>query len=727
MTKLVNYLKPFMFTIIVVIGLLFMQAYCELTLPDYMQNIVNVGIQNNGIEHGVYEQVRESTLDSLLVVATEDQKELIENSYTLVTSNEASEQQLEEIPVLKDENVYILNDISDETFTELESAFANMDMTFAEISNDAKEMNVEVPVLLMKNGIETYREQAKTQIEVLGSSTVSSLTCQMVKAEYEAMGLDMAAIQQNYIIHSGLIMLGYALGSATCAILVGFLASKIAAGLSKNLREAVFKKVTFFSNENFNKFNTSTLITRTTNDIQQVQMALVMMLRIVVYAPIMGIGALLHVMSSEANMTWIIALCVVLILSVVMVVFIVVMPKFKIMQKLTDKLNSVVRELLDGMLVIRAFNNEKVEEKKFDKANMDITKVGLFTSRAMAIMMPVMMFLMNGTTLLILWFGSMRVDAGMIQVGSIMAFMQYAMQIIMAFLMITVVSIMIPRANVSALRINEILTTDLSITDDDHVQPFDGSEHGTVRFKNVSFRYPGADEDVLTDISFEAKPGQVTAFIGSTGSGKSTLINLVPRFYDVSQGSICIDGKDIRNVEQKKLREKIGYVPQKGILLAGTIRSNLIYANPNASDQDIEEALRISQSKEFVDTKPLGVDEPISQGGTNVSGGQKQRLSIARAIIKKPEIYIFDDSFSALDFKTDAALREELMKSCKKTGSTVLLVAQRISSILHADQIIVLDEGKMVGKGTHQELIKSCRIYQEIASSQLSKEELANV
>lgn len=727
MTKLVHYLKPFLFTIIVVIGLLFMQAYCELTLPDYMQNIVNVGIQNNGIEHGVYEQVRESTLDSLLVVATEDQKELIENSYTLVTSNEASEQQLEEIPVLKDENVYILNDISDETFTELESAFANMDMTFAEISNDAKEMNVEVPVLLMKNGIETYREQAKTQIEVLGSSTVSSLTCQMVKAEYEAMGLDMAAIQQNYIIHSGLIMLGYALGSATCAILVGFLASKIAAGLSKNLREAVFKKVTFFSNENFNKFNTSTLITRTTNDIQQVQMALVMMLRIVVYAPIMGIGALLHVMSSEANMTWIIALCVVLILSVVMVVFIVVMPKFKIMQKLTDKLNSVVRELLDGMFVIRAFNNEKVEEKKFDKANMDITKVGLFTSRAMAIMMPVMMFLMNGTTLLILWFGSMRVDAGMIQVGSIMAFMQYAMQIIMAFLMITVVSIMIPRANVSALRINEILTTDLSITDDDHVQPFDGSEHGTVRFKNVSFRYPGADEDVLTDISFEAKPGQVTAFIGSTGSGKSTLINLVPRYYDVSQGSICIDGKDIRNVEQKKLREKIGYVPQKGILLAGTIRSNLLYANPNASDQDIEEALRISQSKEFVDTKPLGVDEPISQGGTNVSGGQKQRLSIARAIIKKPEIYIFDDSFSALDFKTDAALREELMKSCKKTGSTVLLVAQRISSILHADQIIVLDEGKMVGKGTHQELIKSCRIYQEIASSQLSKEELANV
>lgn len=727
MTKLARYLKPFVVPILVVIGLLFMQAYCELTLPDYMQNIVNIGIQNNGIEHGVYEQVRESTLKPFLMVATEDQKELIENSYTLVTPDEASELQLEEIPVLKDENVYILNDISDESFTELENSFAEMDMTFAEISSDAKEKNVEIPVLLMQNGIKTYREQAKKQIEALGSSTVSSLTCQMVKSEYEAMGLDMAAIQQNYIIHSGLVMLGYALGSAGCAILVGFFASKIAAGLSKNLREAVFKKVTYFSNENFNKFNTSTLITRTTNDIQQVQMALVMMLRIVVYAPIMGIGALLHVMSSEANMTWIIALCVVLILSVVMVVFIVVMPKFKIMQKLTDKLNSVVRELLDGMLVIRAFNNEKVEEEKFDKANMDITKVGLFTSRAMAIMMPVMMFLMNGTTLLILWFGSKQVDAGMIQVGSIMAFMQYAMQVIMAFLMITVVSIMIPRANVSALRINEILTTNLSITDDEHVQSFDGNEHGIIRFENVSFRYPGADEDILTDISFEAKPGEVTAFIGSTGSGKSTLINLVPRFYDVSEGSISIDGKDIRNVEQKELRNKIGYVPQKGILLAGTIRSNLLYANPNASDEDIDEALRISQSKEFVDTKPLGVDEPISQGGTNVSGGQKQRLSIARAIIKKPEIYIFDDSFSALDFKTDAALREELMKSCKKTGSTVLLVAQRISSILHADQIIVLDEGRMVGKGTHQELIKSCRIYQEIASSQLSKEELANV
>lgn len=727
MTKLARYLKPFVVPILVVIGLLFMQAYCELTLPDYMQNIVNIGIQNNGIEHGVYEQVRESTLEPFLMVATDDQKELIENSYTLVTPDEASELQLDEIPVLKDENVYILNDISDESFTELENSFAEMDMTFAEISSDAKEKNVEIPVLLMQNGIKTYREQAKKQIEALGSSTVSSLTCQMVKSEYEAMGLDMAAIQQNYIIHSGLVMLGYALGSAGCAILVGFFASKIAAGLSKNLREAVFKKVTYFSNENFNKFNTSTLITRTTNDIQQVQMALVMMLRIVVYAPIMGIGALLHVMSSEANMTWIIALCVVLILSVVMVVFIVVMPKFKIMQKLTDKLNSVVRELLDGMLVIRAFNNEKVEEEKFDKANMDITKVGLFTSRAMAIMMPVMMFLMNGTTLLILWFGSKQVDAGMIQVGSIMAFMQYAMQVIMAFLMITVVSIMIPRANVSALRINEILTTNLSITDDEHVQSFDGNEHGIIRFENVSFRYPGADEDILTDISFEAKPGEVTAFIGSTGSGKSTLINLVPRFYDVSVGSIYINGKDIRNVEQKELRNKIGYVPQKGILLAGTIRSNLLYANPNASDEDIDEALRISQSKEFVDTKPLGVDEPISQGGTNVSGGQKQRLSIARAIIKKPEIYIFDDSFSALDFKTDAALREELMKSCKKTGSTVLLVAQRISSILHADQIIVLDEGRMVGKGTHQELIKSCRIYQEIASSQLSKEELANV
>ena len=522
-------------------------------------------------------------------------------------------------------------------------------------------------------------------------------------------------------------MLGYALGSALCAILVGFLASRIAAGFSKDLREAVFEKVTHFSNENLNTFSTSSLITRTTNDIQQLQMTVAMFLRIVMYAPIIGIGAILHVIESGANMTWILALCVVIILSVVFAIFMIVMPKFKIMQKMIDKMNSVVRELLDGMLVIRAFNNEHLEEAKFDKANKDITSISLFTTRAMAIMMPIMMFLMNGTTLMILWFGSKQVDAGIIQVGSIMAFMQYAMQVIMAFLMITMVAIMLPRANVSALRIHEVLSSDITVKDKENTKDFSSNMRGVVSFKNVSFRYPGADEDVLSHISFETKPGETTAFIGSTGSGKSTLINLVPRFYDVTSGSICVDGVDIRYVKQADLRSRIGYVPQKGMLLSGDIESNLLYSKKDANAKDIESALSISQSTEFVSKKPEGIHSEISQGGTNVSGGQRQRLSIARAIVRKPEIYIFDDSFSALDFKTDAKLREALAKSCKEMKSTVLLVAQRISSILHADQIIVLDEGKMVGKGTHAELMESCDVYQQIASSQLTKEELANV
>ena len=696
MTKLTRYLKPFVVPILVVIGLLFMQAYCELTLPDYMQNIVNIGIQNNGIEHGVYEQVRESTLEPFLMVATEDQKELIENSYTLVTPDEASELQLEEIPVLKDENVYVLNDISDESFTELENSFAEMDMTFAEISSDAKEKNVEIPVLLMQNGIKTYREQAKKQIEALGSSTVSSLTCQMVKSEYEAMGLDMAAIQQNYIIHSGLVMLGYALGSAGCAILVGFFASKIAAGLSKNLREAVFKKVTYFSNENFNKFNTSTLITRTTNDIQQVQMALVMMLRIVVYAPIMGIGALLHVMSSEANMTWIIALCVVLILSVVMVVFIVVMPKFKIMQKLTDKLNSVVRELLDGMLVIRAFNNEKVEEEKFDKANMDITKVGLFTSRAMAIMMPVMMFLMNGTTLLILWFGSKQVDAGMIQVGSIMAFMQYAMQVIMAFLMITVVSIMIPRANVSALRINEILTTNLSITDNEHVQSFDGNEHGTIRFENVSFRYPGADEDILTDISFEAKPGEVTAFIGSTGSGKSTLLYLLGGLEEIDEGKVCILGKNLKNMsdsEKSRIRrQELGFVFQfYNLVPTLTVKENVLLTL--ALDNK-----KIKKHREEAEKwlEAVGLKDHMNHKPGELSGGQQQRVAIARSLINNPKIILADEPIGNLDSKMGTEVMKLLKKVNEEYNKTILMVTHSEESSTYANQHIFLKDGKIV-------------------------------
>lgn len=727
MTKILKYLKPYWFSILLAFGLLFGQATCELTMPDYMQNIVNTGIQNAGIESGVYQQVSEKTFNSFLMFANDSEKDLITSSYKLVESASASKDLKSEIPALKKENVYLLKDISESKKESLQDCLTLLQMTMVEVSKEAKKENVQIPQLLMMNGVDTYRKAAKSEISKLGTSTVSSMSSQFLKKEYTDLGMDMEKIQQDYIISSGIKMLGYALASAVCAILVGFLASRIAAGFSKNLRQSVFEKVTHFSNENLNTFSTSSLITRTTNDIQQLQMTIVMFLRIVMYAPIIGVGAILHVIESGANMTWILALCVVVILSVVLLIFMIVMPKFKVMQKMIDKMNGVVRELLDGMLVIRAFNNEKLEEDKFEKANKDITSISLFTTRAMAIMMPIMMFLMNGTTLMILWFGSKQVDAGIIQVGSIMAFMQYAMQVIMAFLMITMVTIMLPRANVSAQRIQEVLSSEITVTDKENTCDFSSSMRGVVTFDNVSFRYPGADEDVLSDISFSTKPGQTTAFIGSTGSGKSTLINLVPRFYDVTSGSICVDGVDIRDVKQADLRSRIGYVPQKGMLLSGDIESNLLYSKKDASENDIQSALDISQSSEFVNKKPEGIHSKINQGGTNVSGGQRQRLSIARAIVRKPEIYIFDDSFSALDFKTDAKLREALATSCKETKSTVLLVAQRISSILHADQIIVLDEGRMVGKGTHSELMESCKVYQQIASSQLTKEELANV
>ena len=727
MTKILKYLKPYWFSILLAFGLLFGQATCELTMPDYMQNIVNTGIQNSGIESGVYQQISEKTLNSFLMFATDSEKDLITSSYKLVESTSASKDLKSEIPALKKENVYLLKDISESKKESLQDCLTLLQMTVMEVSQAASKQNVQIPQLLMMNGVDTYRKAAKSEISKLGTSTVSSMSSQFLKKEYTDLGMDMEKIQQDYIISSGIKMLGYALASAVCAILVGFLASRIAAGFSKNLRQSVFEKVTHFSNENLNTFSTSSLITRTTNDIQQLQMTIVMFLRIVMYAPIIGVGAILHVIESGANMTWILALCVVVILSVVLLIFMIVMPKFKVMQKMIDKMNSVVRELLDGMLVIRAFNNEKLEEDKFEKANKDITSISLFTTRAMAIMMPIMMFLMNATTLMILWFGSKQVDAGIIQVGSIMAFMQYAMQVIMAFLMITMVTIMLPRANVSAQRIQEVLNSEITVTDKENTCDFSSSMRGVVTFDNVSFRYPGADEDVLSDISFSTKPGQTTAFIGSTGSGKSTLINLVPRFYDVTSGSICVDGVDIRDVKQADLRSRIGYVPQKGMLLSGDIESNLLYSKKDANENDIQSALDISQSSEFVNKKPEGIHSEINQGGTNVSGGQRQRLSIARAIVRKPEIYIFDDSFSALDFKTDAKLREALAASCKETKSTVLLVAQRISSILHADQIIVLDEGKMVGKGTHEELMESCKVYQQIASSQLTKEELANV
>lgn len=730
MSKLFKYFKPFIGSIVCIVVLLFGQAYCELNLPDTMQNIVNVGIQNQGITSGVYQKISQKTMQGYLFLADEDVKENILDAYTLVEPDKATQAQIDEVPALKEEPVYFLNeDLSKEKMEQLNQDLTQIQMTFTMVMQAMQKEGVsqeQMPSFLMQNGIETFKKQADTQIKSLGDSTVTTMSAQFVSTEYKSLGMDMTQVQQSYIVQSGLVMLAYALASGICAVLVGYFASRVAAGVSYHLRNDVFKKVTYFSNENFNEFNTGTLITRTTNDIQQIQMAIIMILRIVIYAPIIGIGALFHVLNSEANMTWIIALCVVVILGMVASVFVIVMPKFKKMQKYTDKLNSVVQELLDGILVIRAFNNENLEQEKFDRANRDITKVSLFTTRAMALLMPLMMFVMNGTTLLILWVGAGQVDNGMIQVGSIMAFMQYAMQVIMAFLMITMIAIMIPRANVSALRVYEILQTKNTVLDPEQPVDFDSSKRGEVEFDHVSFRYPGADEDVLTDISFTAKPGEITAFIGSTGSGKSTLVNLVPRFYDVSEGSIRVDGVDIRNVESSTLRDRIGYVPQKGVLLAGTIESNLKYAKPDATLSDVDEALQIAQAKEFVDTKPKGIQEPIAQQGTNVSGGQKQRLSIARALICKPEIYIFDDSFSALDYQTDAKLRRCLHTSIQKTKSTVLLVAQRVSTILHADQIIVLDEGKMVGKGTHKELMETCKVYQEIVLSQMNGKELEN-
>ncbi len=719
MIRLLRYLKPFRLTIVLIIALLFGQAWAELELPAYMQDIVDTGLQNNGIESDVYHFISKDHLEQELVFAAAQQKQTILDAYTLIEPSEASEGQKEEVPALKEEPVYFLDPkISKEEREQLREVWSRIGLCALFVSQSKTTFQYS------PQAVAALQEQAETVLKGQGASLLESMQAQMLKREYESLGMDMEAMQQSYILHGGLVMLGYALISAVCAIAVGFLTARLAAGFSRHVRKDVFNKVTGFSEQNYQHFSTSTLITRTTNDVQQVQMALMMILRIVLYAPIIGIGALIHVLNSEADLTWIIALTIVVLLSLVGVLFMLVMPKFKIMQQLTDALNRIVQEILDGMPVIRAFNRQETEQEKFSERNRNITNVSLFTTRTMSLMMPLMMFVLNGTTLLILWFGAGQVDAGQIQIGSIMAFMQYSMQVIMAFLMLTAVSIMLPRANVSAQRINDVLTAPVYITKSAHPESFDPLQSGVVKFDNVSFKYPDAHEYVLRDVSFETRPGQMTALIGSTGSGKSTLVNLVPRFYDVSEGAIYVDGKDIRDVSEHDLREKIGYVPQKGMLLSGTIESNLKYASEKAGKAQIDEALSIAQAKEFVDEKPEKEQSPIAQGGTNVSGGQRQRLSIARAIMKKPEIYIFDDSFSALDYATDARLREALMKKARADQSTILVVAQRISTILDAEQIIVLDEGRVVGKGTHEQLMRSCRVYQEIALSQLSKEEL---
>ncbi|MBE5962939.1 MAG: ABC transporter ATP-binding protein [Lachnospiraceae bacterium] len=745
MLKLMRYLKKSIVPIIAVFALLVLQAYCDLSLPSYTSDIVDVGIQQGGITEAAPEVMRESTYQSLRLFLNESEIKTVESSYQLYNKEELNEatynKYVKKYPVLETENIHIRTDLTESELNQLEAAMTNAMMLVTMFSTDS-DMTAALKAELIKNmpaGGESYSvlqimemmpkeqrqvlvDQILEQFSAMPESTLRQSAVAGVKAEYKAVGINTDQIQINYIILAGLKMLGLALVAMGATIIVGFIAAKVAAGFGRDVRSQVFKKVVNFSNNEFDKFSTASLITRSTNDIQQVQQLIFMVLRMILYAPILGLGGVFKVLNTNVSMAWIIALAVVLIMGVVGVLFAVAMPKFKSMQKLVDRLNLVTREILTGLSVIRAFSTERHEEKRFEKANRDLTKTSLFVNRVMTFMMPVMMFIMNGIMVLILWFGAKGIDNGNMQVGDMMAFMQYAMQIIMSFLMLTMISIMLPRAAVSAKRVSEVLDTEFSIQDAKEVKTFQESEKGLIQFEHVNFRYPGADEDVLHDITFTARPGETTAIIGSTGSGKSTLVNLIPRLYDITGGSIKIDGIPINEVSQHELRERIGYVPQKGILFSGTIDSNLRYGKEDATEAEIKRAARIAQAESFIEQKDDKYNEHIAQGGANVSGGQKQRLSIARAIAKNPDIYIFDDSFSALDYKTDVTLRKTLKQEI--ADSTMIIVAQRISTILHAEQILVLDEGKIVAKGTHHELMKSCEVYRQIAASQLSQAEL---
>lgn len=745
MLKIARLLKTSIGPLIIVIALLGLQAFCDLSLPSYTSDIVDVGIQQGGVENAVPAAVRESQFNNLIFTMDQNSRETAAASYKLITKDSVSVDDyntyLKKYPVLAEENIYILEsgiENEDELNAILGKAFLLVS-TLESDSDQTKELKTQItaglpPEMANLSLIELLTKMPEEQSKQILATIDEKLSempenimdqgaIKSVKAEYEALGMDTGKLQTNYIFIAGLKMLGLALLAMVSTILVGFLASRIAAGLGRDLRSRVFKKVVSFSNSEFDKFSTASLITRSTNDVQQIQMTLVFLIRIVFYAPILAIGGVVKVLNTNVSMTWIIALAVILILCLVGTLFAVAMPKFKLMQKLIDRLNLVTREILTGLPVIRAFHKEKQEEKRFDKANTDLTKTSLFVNRVMTFMMPIMMFIMNGVTILIIWNGGHGIDNGEMQVGDLMAFIQYTMQIIMSFLMLSMVSIMLPRSSVSAGRIMEVIDTDITIHDPEKPQKFIDSKKGYLEFDNVSFRYPKAEDDVLSGISFIAKPGETTAIIGSTGSGKSTLVQLIPRFFDVTAGSIKIDGTDIRQVCQSELRDKLGYVPQKGMLFSGTIDSNLRYGKQDATTDEILRAVRIAQALDFIEEKPEKYETSISQGGGNVSGGQKQRLSIARAIAKDPEIYIFDDSFSALDYKTDVTLRKALKDEI--SNSTVIIVAQRISTIIHADQILVLDEGKVVGKGTHKELLKNCEVYNQIALSQLSKEELA--
>ncbi|HZW49374.1 MAG TPA: ABC transporter ATP-binding protein [Bacillota bacterium] len=743
MIKLAKYLKPFLISLALAILLLFGQATTDLNLPNYMSDIVNVGIQQNGIEHATPDAISPAGLKLMTTFMVDSEKALVSENYTLMSTvdlNTAGKAYLTVYPKAGTQ-LYIKKSVDETTSTNLDSAFGTSTWTLINVMKDLSTQpgavsttgtstdlqNVDITKLyLMQPMLDNLPKSVITAAHEKALESDSSILKQsgilLAKIFYTEIGADAGAMQNAYIVHIGLLMLLIAFLGGTASILVSLLSSRIAAGVARNLRRDIFNKIQDFSNNEFDKFSTASLITRCTNDITQIQQLLMMGIRIICYAPIMGIGGVMMAISKSSSMSWIIAAAVTTLVGMIMVITSIALPKFKIIQKLVDRLNLVSRENLSGMMVIRAFGTQKYEQQRFETANQDLTATNLFVNRIMVFMMPAMMLIMNATTLTIVWVGAHQIAESSMQVGDMMAFMQYAMQIIMSFLMISMMFIFVPRAAVSADRIAEVLETENSVLDTQNPREFDPDKKGLVEFKGVHFRYHNAEEDALEDITFTAKPGETTAIIGSTGSGKSTIANLMLRFYDVTEGQICIDGVDLRDVRQKELRAKIGYVPQEGVLFSGTIGSNLRYAKKEASEEEIETAAKIAQALDFVREKPDGFNSTIAQGGSNVSGGQKQRLSIARALVKEPEIFIFDDSFSALDFRTDAALRKALKQYIGY--STVIVIAQRVSTIMNAEQIIVLDDGRIVGMGTHQELLKTCAQYLEIASSQLSKEEL---
>ncbi len=720
MSKIVKYLKRSAGYIFCIMALLFLQAYCDLSMPTYTSDIVNVGIQQKGILDAVPEEIRTSSMENLELFMDEDSLKEVESHY----------EKKGERYVLKEETTkeerQRLNDILGKPILMLYSL--TQDEERAQMIKGQMGLPEEADLLeaikrMPPKALGQTLEESSQQIDAMPDSLITQTAVSYIQQEYQELGRDVDQMQIRYILKIGLLMLGLAFLSMLAAVLVTFLSARVAAVTGHDLRNAIYRKVIGFSSGEYNRFSTASLITRSSNDIQQIQLMMAMVFRIAMYAPIMGIGGILKVLRTDASMSWIIALAVGMVLLLMLVLFGVAMPRFKKLQVLIDRLNLVTREILTGLPVIRAFSRERHEEERFEKANWDLTKTTLFVNRCMTFMMPAMMLIMNGVSVLIVYTGAHAVDNGSMQVGDMMAFIQYAMQIIMSFLMLTMLSIMLPRASVSANRIAEVLDTESMVNDPENPKKAHTGEKGTVAFERVSFSYPDADEKVLRDITFTAKKGQTVAFIGSTGSGKSTLLNLIPRFYDVTEGSVKVDGVDVRQMSQRDLRDKLGYVPQKGVLFSGTIHSNIAYGCPGAPQTQVEQAAASAQAEEFIMEKPEKYESPIAQGGSNVSGGQKQRLSIARAIAKQPEILLFDDSFSALDFKTDVALRKALKKVTAET--TTLIVAQRISTIIHADLIVVLDRGRVAGQGTHRELMESCEVYRQIAMSQLSEEELA--